>query len=230
MLFLLLFYGLVLGVTHYFSEKVNIKGVNRMRMVSFTAGILITYLFLHMFPVLFESDIILNRISLVFVLVGFAVFHALEKHIYQHSKSTEVLKKELKETHTISLFAYYMVMGMALVNIGRYTGMLNVTLFFVPLLLHAALSSISFSELHSMVRDRPEIKFLLSISTILGMLVAYYTGVFQAIQHMLMGSVIGMLLYITIVDSVPKEREGSPVSFLLGVAIYAVIIGFLWTL
>jgi len=228
MIYLLLFFGFVLGVTHYWSERINTKSVGRMKAVSFTAGILITYLFLHLFPTLYESGFMLNRVSLVFVLVGFAIFHALEKYIYQHSKSTKILKMELRGVHTISLFVYYLVMGIVLVSIWRDVSELAASLFFVPLLLHAALSSTSFSELHDVVRI-PTVKFLLSFSTLIGILVGYYVVIAQTAHYVMMGSIIGMLLYVTIVDSIPKEREGRPGFFLLGVIIYSAIIAFAWT-
>jgi len=230
MLATLLFFGVLLGFVHYFSERINIKGSNRMGAVSFTAGILITYLFLELFPGLFEAGTVFSRVSLVFMLVGFTVFHILEKFIYQHSKSTGVLKRELKEVHTLSLFVYYIVMGMVIANIGMSVGMGKATLFFIPVLLHAALSSISMSELHDIIRVNKTLKFLLSFSVLIGILIAHYLEFVQSINNVLMGSIIGMLLYVTIVDSIPKERKGRPGYFLLGVIIYASIIAFVWGL
>ena len=92
------------------------------------------------------------------------------------------------------------------------------------------LSSISLSELHSIMRGKPVIKLLLSVSTLLGILVGYYISSSQSILHMLMGAILGMLLYITIVDSIPKEREGRPGFFLLGVVTYSLIIMFSWAM
>jgi len=226
----LLFFGVLIGVVHYFSERINIKGSIRMGAVSFTAGILITYLFLELFPGLFETGTVFSRVSLVFMLVGFTVFHILEKFIYQHSKSTDVLKKELKEVHTLSLFVYYIVMGMVIANIGMSVGMGKATLFFIPVLLHAALSSISMSELHDIIRGKATLKFLLSFSVLIGILIAHYLEFVQSINNVLMGSIIGMFLYVTIVDSIPKERKGRPAYFLLGVIVYASIIAFTWGL
>gem|GEM_PF-5927870 len=43
-------HGGIPGLNHYFSRRVNVKSANCMKAMLFTAGILITYLFLHMFP------------------------------------------------------------------------------------------------------------------------------------------------------------------------------------
>jgi hypothetical protein len=230
MLAMLLLFGVILGTVHYFSERFNFKDIKKMIGVSFTAGILITYLFLELFPTLLEVGGAFNRISLVFVLVGFTIFHVIEKYIYQHSKSTKTLKRELKEIHTISLFIYYLVLGMVLANISEFVGLQAAILFFMPLLLHAALSSISLSELHGVIRGNTTIKFLLSFSTLIGILFATFFEIVQSLHQALMGSIIGMLLYVTIVDSIPKEREGRPGFFLLGVILYAAIIALTWTL
>ena len=228
MITLLLAFGLIIGVVHYFSERVSIKENNRMKFVSFTSGILITYLFLHLFPSLFDGGLFLNRISLVFLLVGFTIFHVVEKYVYKHSKSTENLKKELKEAHTISLFIYYIVMGIVIFNIAKFAGILDVTLFFIPVLFHAALSSISFSGLHAVIRGNFTVKIFISASTLIGMLIAFFLEIPHLVHIALMGSVIGMLLYITIVDSIPKEREGTPEFFLIGIGLYSIIIALSW--
>lgn len=230
MLQALLLFGVILGVVHYFSERINPENIKRMIGVSFTAGILITFLFLELFPNLLEVGGAINRISLVFMLVGFTIFHVIEKYIYQHSKSTKTLKKELKEIHTISLFIYYLVIGMVLANISQFVGLRAAVLFFIPLLLHAALSSISLGELHGIIRGNMTVKFLLSFSTLIGILIAFFFEIVYSLQQVLMGSIIGMLLYVTIVDSIPKEREGRPGFFLLGVILYSAIIALTWSL
>jgi hypothetical protein len=230
MIYLMLAFGLLIGIAHYFSRRLKMEGPNKMKLLSLSSGVFITYLFLHMFPELYEIDVMLNKTSLVFVLIGFSIFHILEKYIYKHSKSTNTLKRELKEVHAVSLFIYYFVIGIAIVNLGEYIGTLEMILFIVPVLVHAALSSISFGETHAVAKGAPIIRLFVSSSTLLGILMAYSLGILRIAHYAIVGSILGMLLYITIVDSIPKEKEGEPAYFLLGVVIYAIIIGFSWSI
>ncbi len=230
MIYLMLVFGVMIGVIHYSSSRMRLHGPNKMRLLSLSSGVFITYLFLHMFPELYEIDVMLNKTSLVFVLIGFSIFHILEKYIYRHTKSTNVLKRELKEVHAVSLFIYYFVIGIAIVNLGEYIGTLEMILFIVPVMMHAALSSISFGETHAVTKGAPIIRLMVSSSTLLGILMTYIIGVMRIAHYAIVGSVLGMLLYITIVDSIPKEKEGDPAFFLLGVIVYSIIIGVSWTI
>ena len=72
--------GLMLFLVHYFTHRIRIGNRKaRMRVVSFSAGIFITYFILHLLPALYGVEMDLTRISLVFVLVGFSIFHVVEK-------------------------------------------------------------------------------------------------------------------------------------------------------
>jgi hypothetical protein len=221
--------GAALAVIHYFSEKFRlVERMHKMKFVSFTGGVFITYLVLHLLPSLFVGDLLLNRISLVFVLVGFSFFHLLEKFIYRHkTKNQEELRKELKEIHSIAFFIYHFIIGIVLAGIlGRSetAGFL----FFIPLLFITGMSSVSLKGIHGRIRQKSAVKIVLSVSTLLGILVSLFFPVTPAISSILLGFVTGALLFIVIVDSIPKERKGEPVFFILGVALYSLLIGATW--
>jgi len=222
--------GVVLAAVHYFSEKFHLLSrISRMKFISFTGGVFISYLILHMFPGLFMDDVLLSRISLVFVLIGFSFFHLLEKYIYRHeTKSQEELRKELKETHSVTFFIYHLIIGLVIVSIINGTGPAGGILFFIPLLFIAAVSSISLKGIHGNVRQNRTVKVALSVSTLMGILIAIIFPLTQLIYSVLLGFVIGALLFVVIVDSIPKERKGEPVFFILGVALYSLLIGATW--
>lgn len=221
--------GIALAVIHYFSEKFHLlEHIHRMKFISFTGGIFITYLILDLLPALFEGGVMESRISLLFVLIGFSLFHLLEKYVYREAQNREVLRKELKEIHSLTFFLYHFVIGMILVSVIDKLGLMTGILFFIPIFLITLVSSISLKEIHGRIREKKAVKLLLSISTLLGVVVATLFPLTFLLYSILLGFVVGALLFVVIVDSIPRERKGEPVFFILGVALYALIIGATW--
>ena len=85
-----------------------------MKNISFAAGIFITFLFLEMFPLLFQQSFSFTQISLIFMLFGFSLFHIIQKYEYKHV-SRKRLRKEIKELHSLAFFIYHFVVGIILV-------------------------------------------------------------------------------------------------------------------
>jgi hypothetical protein len=102
------------------------------------------------------------------------------------------------------------------------------TLFFIPVLFFTAVSRISLKELHILVRQKGPVKLLLSISTLLGIVLAMNVSVPLIVYDALLGFIVGSMLHIIIMDAIPKEREGNPAYFVLGVVIYILLITLTW--
>jgi hypothetical protein len=76
----------LLGFLHFFSDMIRFSEDERKyRIISFAAGISISYLFLDLLPHTYEAAIHLREWVFVFLLLGFALFHLVEKYIYQHA-------------------------------------------------------------------------------------------------------------------------------------------------
>ena len=106
--------GIILGIIHFYSEKLKLPdGANRYRVISFAAGISIAYLFLNLLPHTYEAAAHLKNFVFVFLLLGFVLFHLAEKFIYKHADQKK-LARELKEVHSISFFFYYFIIGIVL--------------------------------------------------------------------------------------------------------------------
>lgn len=221
--------GLVLAVVHYFSDRIHPEDpVIKHKLVSFVAGISITYIFLLLLPEVYKGIESLEKFLFLFILAGFASFHLIEKHIYQH-ESKETLHEELRVAHSAMFFFYHLIIGIilvGLVNINAVGGIL----FFVPILFHTAVSSASLKGIHISIRKTILLKIILSCSTLFGVLIAYFVMVPSPVLHSLLGFIVGSLLYIVIRDSIPKETEGKAIYFVLGVVVYALIIWFTWVM
>ena len=221
--------GVVLAVVHYFSDRIHPENpAFRHKIVSFVAGISITYIFLLLLPEVYRGIESLHQLLFLFILAGFASFHLIEKHIYQHRKKDK-LHEELRVAHSSMFFVYHFVIGILLVellNINLVEGFL----FFIPILFHAAVSSASLKGIHISIRERILLKSVLSCSTLFGVLLAYFVLTPSNVLHALLGFIVGSLLYIVIRDSIPKETVGKARFFVLGVVVYTLIIGLFWFL
>ncbi|MEE9406229.1 MAG: hypothetical protein V3V26_02370 [Candidatus Aenigmarchaeota archaeon] len=223
---LALLLGAILSIVHFFSESIHISfPEHRMKIVSFSSGLFVTYLFIHLLPLLYRQTQIEIEISMISVLFGFTVFHIIEKYIYKHESRPVVLKKEMKEVHSIAFFIYHLMIGMVIVKLAELS-MADTALFFVPILFITAIGSVSMKYLYA--SKNLQVKVLLSISTFIGTVVAFFMNIPEIIFISILGFMIGTLMYIIIMDAIPKEREGEPVFFIIGLLVYMTIIMFTW--
>ncbi len=225
-IFLALGLGVLLGLVHFFSENLEPKeGLKHYRIISFAAGISIAYLFLDLLPQTYEAAVHLKQMVFVFLLLGFAIFHLAEKFAYQHSDQDK-LARELKEIHSISFFAYYFLVGIVLKDKIQIS-MLEGSLFMIPIVLHAGLSTASLARIHGEIRESTFIKIALSLSTLLGVIFAILIHVPSVINNILISFIAGILLYIIVNEFLPEKKKGQPIFFLIGLALFFVFYIFI---
>lgn len=227
MLEIAIVFGIVLAIVHYFSEGiVELFRESRKDIVSFIAGISITFIFLLLMPEVYRGMQMLDKYLFMFILIGFAGFHLIEKKIYQN-ESKEVLQEELRIVHSVTFFLYHFLIGFILLNVLKEDMIIGV-LFFAPIVFHTAFSGASLSGIHVSIRERMFFKTVLSCSTLAGTLIGYFFLIHQQIMDATLGFVVGALLYIVIRDSLPRETKGSAAYFILGIVIYSFMIVFVW--
>jgi len=214
--------GLFLGIIHYISEGLSPKkGIHRYRIISFAAGISITYLFLNLLPHTYEAATHLKEWVFVFLLLGFSAYHLIEKLTYKHADQDK-LARELKEIHSISFFVYYFLVGIVLKDEIRID-IIDGILFLVPVALHAALSAVSLSRIHGEVRESNVVKIVLSMSSLLGVIFAMFIEVPPVMDNILISVIAGVLLYIIVKEFLPEKKEGQPLFFILGMVFFLMI-------
>jgi hypothetical protein len=215
------------ALVHFLGEEIDecISGYKE-RIVSFGAGVSITYIFMQLLPEF--NRLTTPRISFIFPLAGFSVLHLSEKHLAQEDIEKKKLARDYGEIHSLFLFIYSAAIGY-LVAFLVSENLVSGVLFFIPILIHVAVSSFSLSELHQNFVERPLVKISISASPLLGV-TAYGYGilpgyVFQAV----FGLVVGMFIYVVVRDSIPRGEKGKPFEYLAGVLIYLVLILILKT-
>ena len=221
--FLPIVYSVILGVIHFFNEKIQIhQEYIRIRVISFIAGISVTYMFLTLLPEIYRGFEIFDRVIFISLLAGFTISHVTEKYIYQHS-APHALKERLSVVHSMAFFLYYFFIGVILVKLNETSSLISV-LFFLPVMFYSAVGILSLEKIHSKIWERPVVKLLLSLSTLIGVLFADLLLGFDAVFNLLFAFVVGTFLYTALIDFVPREAKGKPEYFTLGVLIYTLVI------
>jgi len=225
-----LFLGLMLSVIHIFGEDVvdKFRKHSQMKILSFGAGISITYLFLQYLPELYSNVILTNKLIFIYVLLGFILLHLREKYIYQHVEKRRLLF-ELKEAHSLAFFLYHFALGLIIVKLIQ-TNIMEGILLFIPILFHTTISNVSLGELHHHIKEHWGIRILLSLAPFAGVIFGIMVEIPDLVYLMLLGFVGGALLYVIVRDVLPSERKGYVEYFLSGTIVYALLIILTWML
>jgi hypothetical protein len=216
--------AVIMGIAHYLSERFCAKCQrNGIKIISFSAGVAVSYLFLDLLPNFSAIAMDDTRFLFLTILAGFVMFHVIEKYIYKQAPKDKLLRDLALEDSIIS-FAYHFVVGILLVNFFE-VGIVKLLLFFFPVFLYTAVSTLPVDT-----SRYKKIKVVLAMSTLLGVLYAMYLPVPVYMVNVLLGLLIGTLIYTVIRHSIPFADEGEPLIFAVGVILYTSIIVWTWVI
>ncbi len=216
--------ALLLGLVDYLSEGhfMRKRGPFKERLVSFAAGLSVSYLFLHLFPQVYTVVDDVPRLIFLSMLIGFVAYHAIEKLIYKYIRRDDVIN-DIELEHSMTLFFYHFVIGIVFLTLmreSRWDGIL----FLVPVSLQVIINALP----HAHRFRRKWIKAFFSAAPLLGVLVALVVPIPLVIYALLLGLVAGILLFVEAREVVPRRRAESIVWFLIGVVAYGFLIGVSW--
>jgi len=219
---LALTFGLIAFIVSYLGDHLHIDNAeSRHQARSYAAGFVVTYIFLELIPTSIPDNGGTD-LFFFFILLGFVVFHLLEKFIYQHAKGSR-LRRELREEHMAVFSLYHILVGMSFMFFLQ-RNIIEGIFFFIPLVLHDVLSSASIKYMYTPMKRTTLFKFIFSSTTLLGIIIGFLTNFSLMFYQGLIGLMAGSLLHVVIRDVVPDKREGVPLFFALGVM---TMIGFL---
>lgn len=213
--------ALVLCILHFIGERYaeQIKYYHT-QIISFSAGIFITFIFLEILPQIGVGSSIVGPNIYILFLLGFACFHIVEKYFYQHRADHRELVIELKELHALGFFLNHFILGFALVLFFELPGHFSVLGYavFIPFILHTVSSALSLRYILAGLRNEDTLKGLLACSVFLGAVSGFilFDIITLATFYSLFAFIVGILLYIIIRDMLPKGKMGSPMFFIFG--------------
>ena len=223
---LAVFMGIIIGLVQFFHDQIYQLCRNYYdKIISISAGISISYIFLDLFPNFTNEASFTNRYLFISVLIGFALLHLIEKYVYQHT-SPSFLEKRLDISNQIISFIYHFILGIIILDFAEQS-IPEVILLFIPIVIFTAVSTIPLQQ-----HPSRRVNFIVSLATPFGVIMAYLLQPVLTLEFIttLIGIVIGGLLFSVIRHSLPMGTNGKPSYFLLGILIYVPIIIFGWSI
>ena len=209
----------IMGLTDYFGHKISgLASKYREKLLSLSAGILISLLFLILLPDLLESE---KRVDLLLfsMLAGFLVMHCLEKQIYMHKPDKNKLLLNLKEIHVFGFGLDNFMVGFIIASVLKSDFSIGLILnLSLPLFLQMLASSISVNSIDAHFENivTKISKIVLSLLPVGGGIFGLILEAEETITNYVLGFVLGILLYMIIRDVIPKGEKGSTRLFILG--------------
>jgi len=222
--YLPLLFALAVGLIEYFTKRVDLRKKSYIKkVISFSAGVSITYALLELFPLLTEAAFAINKLLFLSVLFGFVAHHIIEKEIYQHNKRFHLVKI-ISIEENIFYYIYHVILGIVLVTFTTGSVILGAFLF-VSILSYTVVSNLPGKPLKSAKRA-----LLLSSSTLLGTLFATFIWVNRApwLEFSLVGLATGVLLFTVTRHHIPFGRKGEIRYFTAGFIFFAILIVLSW--
>lgn len=215
----------VLSIIDFITEGLFLKASPaKMKFISASAGVSVSYIFLILLPEIYSGSLKISRVLFLTILFGFGIFHIIEKYIRQNFTGP-ALRKEHRLVHSITSFVYFFVVGFLLVKLAQGNSNLHAFLLFIPIALHIVIDSLP--RRHT---KKQHLRALSASSPFLGALTASVFDVGNMGNVALLGIVGGALLYTVVRESLPREREGKPLYFIMGLLLFTVLVLLLWNL
>lgn len=213
--------GIIMSIGHYLSQEFSKKWHKTnyyTPLLSLSAGISVSYVFISLLPKFIEGAAI-NRFLPISILVSFVLFHFVEKYIYQHAPEEKLLKEIALEDSAIS-FVYHFIVGM-LVVVFLTQSTTEGILFFIPVFFYTFISTLPVDHSESRI-----IKIIVALSTLLGIIfMSYvYTTLTPIVMFSLIGFIIGAVSFTVFRHSIPSGKEGKPIFFIIGVIAYTALL------
>ncbi|MAH02145.1 MAG: hypothetical protein QF798_01440 [Candidatus Woesearchaeota archaeon] len=216
--------ALILSVVDFFTEGLFSKASpNKMKFISVAAGVSVSYIFLILLPEIYSSAVAINKLLFFAILFGFGIFHIIEKYIRQNFTGPE-LRKEHRLIHSTTSFIYFFVVGFILVKLSD-SNYVHSTLLFIPIILHIIIDSLP--RRHT---KKYHLRVLSAGSPFFGALIAAFVDVGTIGNVILLGIIGGALLYTVVRESLPRDREGRPLYFIIGLLFFTILILLLWSM
>ncbi len=216
--------AMCVGLTEYNAKRFNVRGKSHTsKLLSFSAGVSITYLLLELFPMFTEGAFRHSRLLFISVLLGFIGHHLIEKQIYQHNTKHDLVKMLTLEEHSF-YYAYHVILGIVLVAFTQFSIVRGLLLFFTMI------SFTIVSNLPSHPHTSKQKALFLSSSTLLGVLIGIFANPFMPewFEFTLIGLATGVLLFTVTRHHIPFGRKGKIGYFTIAFILYSALIIMSW--
>lgn len=233
---LVLGFFIIIGafLMHIFENKESFLVIS----LSMAFGVMASLIFLELLPESFEifnekySSIISIAMILIFSIIGFLILKILDKFIPDHEDDDEANLIHVGIVSSIAIILHNIIEGMAIyntfntsINLGILLS-IGVGLHNIPL--GMVLSSTFYKSLSNKKKSNVII-FLISTSTFVGgLIMCIFNNVFknEFIIGLLLSITVGMLVYINIIEILPKLIKSKDKKMIITSIIVGILILF----
>ncbi len=233
---LVLGFFIIIGafLMHIFENKERFLVIS----LSMAFGVMVSLIFLELLPESFEifnekySSIISIAMILIFSIIGFLILKILDKFIPDHEDDDEANLIHVGIVSSIAIILHNIIEGMAIyntfntsINLGILLS-IGVGLHNIPL--GMVLSSTFYKSLSNKKKSNVII-FLISTSTFVGgLIMCIFNNVFknEFIIGLLLSITVGMLVYINIIEILPKLIKSKDKKMIITSIIVGILILF----
>ena len=233
---LVLGFFIIIGafLMHIFENKERFLVIS----LSMAFGVMASLIFLELLPESFEifnekySSIISIAMILIFSIIGFLILKILDKFIPDHEDDDEANLIHVGIVSSIAIILHNIIEGMAIyntfntsINLGILLS-IGVSLHNIPL--GMVLSSTFYKSLSNKKKSNVII-FLISTSTFVGgLIMCIFNNVFknEFIIGLLLSITVGMLVYINIIEILPKLIKSKDKKMIITSIIVGILILF----
>ncbi|MBI2101035.1 hypothetical protein HYT53_00300 [Candidatus Woesearchaeota archaeon] len=214
----------ILSFADYITENVYSNKIRaNKKLISFSAGVAISYIILNLFPEISLYALIDGKEIFLYALFGFISLNLIEQYIQKGIKKPKTAYYH-KALHVAYFFIYNFVIGMVLVNFSS-KGLTRTMLFFVPFLLYIIIKILPQEFIFKTSAFRIFYSLAPLFGAVLGLV--YFDFAITAFSKLL-SFITGTLLYTVIRESLPSDKAEKPLYFMIGALFYALIIFVTW--
>jgi hypothetical protein len=222
--------AVIMGVTDFVGHRISgLAAGHRGSILSFSAGLLISLLFLILVPSVVSNGV--TEFIFFLMLIGFLLMHIAETYLYNHIKNKQELLEDLKVVHIIGFGLDNFLVGFIIASLVEIDFIIVIELS-VPLFLQMLTSSISLNSLDTQLNDKYSkySKIILSVLPILGAILGIVLELEYVATNYVMAFVLGILFHMIVRDIIPQGKGGRPALFITGnlVIISIWLIQILW--
>ncbi|WP_299308328.1 hypothetical protein [uncultured Croceicoccus sp.] len=229
----------VFALVHLFIGRLKfLSAAPRSRWLSFSGGIAVSYVFLHVLPdlgvherafatALAMGDSLAESLVYSLALVGLAAFYGLERAVKRsRARSRKAgdgdrIEDHLEWVHVGSYALLNLLIGYLLMHREEY-GTWSLLLYFVAMSLHFMTSDFGMREDHTAAYDARG-RWVISAAVVAGWLIGLAVTLPAVVVGFLFAFLAGGITLNVLKEELPEDRESRFVPFLTGAAIYAAL-------
>lgn len=230
-----------LGLVHVLAGKLRfLDRIPRSRWLSFSGGVAVTYVFLHLLPelkTLQESlldfthhhglDMIEHHAFLI-ALVGLVFFYGIERSTKQSRKEehaatgADIPSSKMFWISIGSFGLYNAAIGYLLVS-REQSGYAGLFLFALAVALHFIINDVGLRAHHKHLYHRYG-RWLLCAAIIFGAVIGQFAEISEVALAVMISFLVGGIVLNVLKEELPDERESRFSAFAAGVVIYSILL------